>query len=104
MVESRDVLIARIDTHLESINAHLKQINGRLDCVEDLSKLNDKAIAVIVAENKYVERAQVDAHQRIEKTQMRLDDRFYGFVKENGLQASSLIALIILIGQNLGWW
>ena len=99
-----DNILARIDERLESIDDHLHLINGRLDSVEKLATLSDKAIAVIVAENKYNERSQDGVNLRLEKNQQRLDDRFYAFVKDNGLQIGTLGTLVAVLGKQFGWW
>ena len=103
-MDSNESILARIDERLESIDCHLEKINGRLDAVEKLATLSDKAIAVITSETRHSERTQEGVNLRVANNQQRLDDRFYGFIKENGLQLGTLGTLIYLIGQNSGWW
>ena len=99
-----DNILARIDERLESIDDHLHLINGRLDSVERLATLNDKTIAVIVAEKAYHDDAQDKTNIRLASSQRRLDDRFYGFIKENGLQLGTLGTLVAVLGKQFGWW
>jgi len=99
-----DNILARIDERLESIDDHLHLINGRLDSVERLATLNDKTIAVIVAEKAYHDDAQDKTNIRLASSQQRLDDKFYGFIKENGLQLGTLGTLVAVLGKQFGWW
>ena len=104
MPTSEQSILARIDERLESIDDHLNKINGRLDAVEKLTTLNDKTIAVIIAEEKIEHVAQVKANERLERDNQRLDDKFYGFIKENGLSVATLGTLVAVLGKQFGWW
>ena len=104
MTDNDEVVLARIDGRLKSIDRHLDKINGRLDDVEKLATLSDKAIAVLVSEGHHSERTQEGINIRLAKNQQRLDDRFYGFIKENGLPIATLGTLVALLAKEFGWW
>jgi hypothetical protein len=97
-------ILAQINARLTSIDRSLDHINGRLTDVEKLATFSDKAIAVLIAENKLVDLAQSGVNKRLEVNQQRTDDRIYEFFKKNGLQLTELAALIAMFGKLSGWW
>ena len=103
MPDTEASVLARIEVRLSSIDSHLSKINGRLDAVERLSVLSDKSIAVLVAESRMSEHEQDNINKRVEISQMRLDDRMYAFIKENGVGLGTLGGLLYHIWQSGGF-
>lgn len=104
-----EVLNAQILERLNSIDNHLSVLNGRIGKVESLTQLNDKNLAIITTEfqiqddyRQEISKRNREDTRRIELDYQRTEDRFFTYVKENGVQIGSLAALIAILVKIFG--